>query len=114
VAEALLHAEASVTVTVHRYPFTAPVAAVNLADSITITCGTVQVDVGITDAQRKGGMSVEARKAEGERMKAYWAAKRARKVNGPGDGTQVETASQNGAPSHKPGRKVGRKQRQKR
>jgi len=46
-------------------------------------------------------------------MKAYWAAKRAQKVNGAGEGTQSETAGQNGAPSSKRGGNAGRKQGRK-
>jgi hypothetical protein len=64
-------------------------------------------------AKRKGGMSAAARKAQAERMKAYWAAKRAQKVNGAGEGTQSETAGQNGAPSSKRGGDAGRKQGRK-
>jgi hypothetical protein len=63
--------------------------------------------------KRKGGMSAETRKRQGERMKAYWAAKRAQKVNGAGEGTQSETASQNGAASTKRGGNAGRKQGRK-
>jgi hypothetical protein len=62
--------------------------------------------------KRKGGMSAEARKRQGERMRAYWAAKRATKVDGAGQGTQSETARQNGAASSKRGGK-GRKQGRK-
>jgi hypothetical protein len=64
-------------------------------------------------AKRKSGMSTEARKRQGERMKAYWASKRAQKVDGAGDATQVETASQNGAPTRKSGRKGRAKQGRK-
>jgi hypothetical protein len=64
-------------------------------------------------AKRKGGMSVEARKVQGERMKAYWAARRAQKVNGAGEGTQSDTASQDGAPTSKRGGNAGRKQGRK-
>jgi hypothetical protein len=64
-------------------------------------------------AKRKRGMSAEARKRQAKRMKAYWAAKRAQKVNGAGEGTQSETAGQNGAPSSKRGGDAGRKQGRK-
>jgi hypothetical protein len=63
--------------------------------------------------KRKGGMSAEARKRQGERMRAHWAAKRGAKVDGAGQGTQSETARQNGAPSTKRGGKTGRKQGRK-
>jgi hypothetical protein len=33
-------------------------------------------------SKRKGGMSAEARRAQGERMRAYWAARRAQKQGG--------------------------------
>jgi hypothetical protein len=55
-------------------------------------------------------MSAEARKRQGERMKAYWATEGAQKVNGAGEGTQSKTAGQNGAPSSRGG-KAGRNQR---
>jgi hypothetical protein len=63
--------------------------------------------------KRKGGMSADARKRQGERMRAYWAAKRGAKPDGAGQGTQSETASQNGAASSKRGGKTGRKQGRK-
>jgi hypothetical protein len=50
--------------------------------------------------QLKGDMSAEARKRQGERMKAYWAARRAAKVDGAGKDTQSKNAGQNGAASN--------------
>jgi hypothetical protein len=68
------------------------------------------VEKSAAKRKRKGGMSVEARRRQGERMRAYWAAKRAPKVDGADEGTQSETAGQNGAPSSNRGETPGRKQ----
>jgi hypothetical protein len=56
------------------------------------------------------GMSAQARKAVGARMKAYWAAKRAEKAAG-GENGQAEAAAR-GTP-RKAGRRGGRKQGRK-
>ena len=53
------------------------------------------------------------RKAQAEKMRAYWAARRAEKVNGAGEGTQSATAGRNGAPSNKRGGNARRKQERK-
>jgi hypothetical protein len=67
-------------------------------------------------AKPKGGMSAEARKAQAERMKAFWAAKRAEKQTAADNGGQAEAT--NGTSSSKKqgwksGRKAGRKQGRK-
>jgi hypothetical protein len=56
-------------------------------------------------ARTRKGMSAEARKAVGERMKAYWAAKRAEKTGKQGDTGVLADA----AAPRKAGRKQGRK-----
>jgi hypothetical protein len=62
-------------------------------------------------ARKRKGMSAAARKAVGERMKAYWAAKRAEKAAAAaGEG---ETASGANGTMRKSGRKAGRKQGRK-
>jgi hypothetical protein len=60
-----------------------------------------------------GGMSPEARKRQAERMKGYWAAKRAAKDEASGNGAQTEaTGARSGSASLKTsGRKARRKQR---
>ena len=67
------------------------------------------VEKSAAKRKRKGGMSAEARRRQGERMRAYWAAKRAAKVDGAGEGTQSETARQNGAPTSNRSGKAGHK-----
>ena len=59
--------------------------------------------------RKRKGMSAEARKAVGERMRAYWAAKRVEKSAG--ENGQAEAG--NGATSRKPGRRGGRRQGRK-
>ena len=60
-------------------------------------------------ARRRKGMSDEARKAVGERMRAYWAARRAEKATG--ESGQAGAAA--GSTSRKSGRKAGRRQKRK-
>lgn len=60
-------------------------------------------------ARKRKGMSAEARKAQGDRMRAYWAARRAEKAGA--EGAQAD-ASSNGT-AHKSARKAGRKQGRK-
>jgi hypothetical protein len=59
-------------------------------------------------ARKGGGMSAEARKAQGERMKAYWAAKRAEKQAASGAKAVAAGATNAGSLSKKSGRKSGR------
>jgi hypothetical protein len=59
---------------------------------------------------RRRRMSAAERRAVGKRMKAYWAARRAAKPNGAGEGTQSKTAGQNGAATSKRAGKTRRKQ----
>jgi hypothetical protein len=74
--------------------------------------GTTKTSSQKAAKRHGGGMSPEARKRQAERMKAYWAAKRAAK--GPsGNEAQTEaTGATSGSASPKTsGRKAGRKQR---
>jgi hypothetical protein len=61
---------------------------------------------GAASARNRRSMSAAQRKAVGERMKAYWAARRAEKASQDGS---TETAGQNGQRSHSSGRKGGRR-----
>jgi hypothetical protein len=61
--------------------------------------------------KRRSGMSAEARKAQGERMKAYWAKRRAEKAAATGENSQAGAAVD--GTSRKSGRKAGRRQGRK-
>jgi hypothetical protein len=64
-----------------------------------------------TRARKRSSMSASMRKAVGQRMKAYWAKRRAEKA-ATGDGAQVHVTASNGT-SRKSGRQGGRKQGRK-
>jgi hypothetical protein len=66
--------------------------------------GAAPVAAGPTRKRR--GMSAEARKAVGERMRAYWAARRVERAAGEAEGAVGDT-------SRKSGRKAGRRQGRK-
>ena len=61
--------------------------------------------------RKRKGMSAEARKAQGERMRAFWANRRAEKAAAAGAGAQAEGGED--ARSGESGRKRGRKQGRK-
>ena len=62
-------------------------------------------------ARKRPSMSASMRKAVGQRMKAYWAKRRAEKAAN-GDGARVDVTASNGT-SRKSGRQGGRKQGRK-
>jgi hypothetical protein len=61
-----------------------------------IWAGKAGAKKAVPKAKRKGGMSAEARKAQGERMKEYWAKRRQQKA-GTAEGPQGEAATANGS-----------------
>lgn len=63
--------------------------------------------------RKRKPMSAAQKKAVGERMRKYWAARRAAKANGDAEAAQAEPGAANGSPSRKSGRKTGRKQGRK-
>jgi hypothetical protein len=75
---------------------------------------TVRAADGAGSGRRmRRSMSAAQRKAVGERMKAYWAKRRAQKANGPAEGAQADNVRQDGHTSRKAARKQRRRQGRK-